>query len=168
MYLAKNGNQNYHKSCIASSPDKELLGRANCRWNDSIRMHLIKTTRGGIIWLQVAQIKRYWWDHINMIIVACLHKRGGGGFLNIWDTTNLLREKRQHGVELDNFLDFFWKHYEFNYMHISQILLHASHLTMPCVVSWIALSFVYTPSNYTSQEWCACVVFLLLITILQY
>jgi len=69
-------NRNSYKSWIERSPDNALLRRASCRWNDDIRMHLIKTTRERITWLQVVQINRYWWDFINMIFIVCLHKRG--------------------------------------------------------------------------------------------
>lgn len=54
------GNRNSNKRWIERSPDKALLGRAGFRWNDGIRMHLIKTTREEIIWLQVAQVNRSW------------------------------------------------------------------------------------------------------------
>ena len=77
MYLARNGNQKFLQKSDCNSPGKELLGRDSCRWNDNIRMHLIKTTREGIVWLQVAQNKCYWWDLTNMIIIVCLYKRGG-------------------------------------------------------------------------------------------
>ena len=69
MYLTRNGNQKLLQKLDCNSPEKEPLGRASCRWNDNITMHLIKTTREGIISLQVAQIKRYWWDLTNMIII---------------------------------------------------------------------------------------------------
>jgi hypothetical protein len=54
MYLARNGNQEFLQNWTERSPDKALLGRASCRRDDGIGMHLIKTTLERITWLQVA------------------------------------------------------------------------------------------------------------------
>jgi hypothetical protein len=60
--------RNMYKVLMGKPEGKRPLGRPKRRWEDGIRMDLREISLGSVDWIQLAQDRERWRDHVNTVM----------------------------------------------------------------------------------------------------
>jgi hypothetical protein len=60
--------ENGVQGLVGKPEGKRTLGRRRCRWEEGIRMDLRETGWGSVEWIQLAQVRDWWWALVNAVM----------------------------------------------------------------------------------------------------